>query len=500
MQTRTTWQTALLTRSFEPRDAASLAFFRIAFGLILIVEVWRYFQHGWIGGVYLTPPFHFTFVGFGWVRPLPAEAMYLLFLGIGCAAALVALGWRTRWASLFLTLSLTYIVLIEKAVYLNHLYLICTLAFLMVFVPSDRLWSVAAHQRSTPQPQVVPAIALWVMRTQLAIPYVYGALAKLNGDWLHGQPMQMWMSRMTHVREIAPAFGEHWLALVFSYGGFLLDLLVVPLLLWRRSRPWAFGAAIAFHLGNALFFRIGVFPWLMICATTLFLSPSWPRLVLRWFRLTKAPELQSVPQSVPDARSVRDTGSGSAGPHRSRWLALTAVWFGIQLILPFRHGLYPGRVDWTEEGTHFSWRMMLADKNAAMQLLIVDRETKTVSGQIDPRRYLTPVQINKMSYDPDMLIEFSHFLADEFRRTHQIDVEIRAQVFCSLNGRRPQLLVDPQADLARQPRTFRHQSCIVPLTEPLLTEPWSGPPETWFKNGELSDVLQRTLSDNNRAE
>ncbi len=485
MRTLPTWRMALLTRSFEPRDAASLALFRVAFGLILIVEVWRYFRHGWIGGVYLTPPFHFTFVGFGWVRPLPAEGMYLLFLGIGCAAALVALGWWTRWACLFLALALPYIVLIEKAAYLNHLYLICTLAFLMVFVPVDRLWSVAARLRPVPQPQVVPAIALWVMRAQIAIPYVYGALAKLNGDWLQGQPMQMWMSRMTHVREIIPAFGEHWLALVFSYGGFLLDLLVVPLLLWRRSRPWALGAAIAFHLGNVVFFRIGVFPWLMICATTLFLPPSWPRAVLRRFHFAKAPAIvESQPKS----------------PHRSWWLVLTAVWFGIQFVLPFRHVLYPGRVDWTEEGTHFSWRMMLADKNTAMRLLIVDRDTKGVAGQVDPRQYLTPVQINKMSYDPDMLIEFSHFLADEFRRTHQLEVEIHAQVLCSLNGRRPQLLVDPKVDLARQPRTFGHQPCIVPLTEPLLAKPWSGPPETWFRNEELPDVFHRALNDDNRVE
>ena len=461
---RHTWQTALVTRSFEPRDAASLALFRMAFGLILLVEVWRYFHHDWIGSVYLTPPFHFTFVGFGWVRPLPAEVMYLLFLGIGCAAALVALGWWTRRAGLFLTLAFAYLILVEKAAYLNHLYLICTLAWLTVFVPCDRLWSVAARQQAAPQPQTVPAIALWAMRTQIAIPYGYGALSKLNGDWLQGQPMQMWMSRMTHVREFFPAFGEHWLALVFSYGGFLLDLLVVPLLLWRRTRPWALGAAIAFHLGNAVLFRIGVFPWLMICATTLFLPPSWPRRVFHRFRFAR------VADAVSPERPFLN---------RSRWLTLAAVWFAIQFAVPFRHCLYPGRVDWTEEGTHFSWRMMLADKSAAMRLLIVDRDTKAVAGMVDPRQYLTPVQINKLSYDPDMLIEFSRFVADEFHRLHQIDVEIHAQVLCSLNGRRPQLLVDPQVDLASLPRTIWHQPCIIPLHEPLPAIPWSGPPESW---------------------
>ena len=28
-----------------------------------------------------------------------------------------------------------------------------------------------------------------MLRGQIAIPYVFGGLAKLNGDWLHGQPL-----------------------------------------------------------------------------------------------------------------------------------------------------------------------------------------------------------------------------------------------------------------------------------------------------------------------
>ena len=60
-----------------------------------------------------------------------------------------------------------------------------------------------------------------------------------------------------------------------------------------------------------------------------------------------------------------------------------------------------------------------------------------------------------------------------------LDVEIRAQVFCSLNGRRPQLLVDPQIDLASQTRSLSPQPWIVPLKEPLPSELWDKPPRTW---------------------
>ena len=59
------------------------------------------------------------------------------------------------------------------------------------------------------------------------------------------------------------------------------DLFVFPLLLWRRTRLVAFCAAVVFHLINAKLFEIGVFPWLAIAATALFLSaelaasPRW---------------------------------------------------------------------------------------------------------------------------------------------------------------------------------------------------------------------------------
>lgn len=78
-----------------------------------------------------------------------------------------------------------------------------------------------------------------------------------------------------------------------------------------------------------------------------------------------------------------------------------------------------------------------------------------------------------------LLVQFSQHLAAEFRETKNLDVEIHAQLFCSLNGRRPQLLVDPQIDLARQTRSLSQQPWIVPLKEPLPNELWDKHPNTW---------------------
>src|SRR6266480_1954295 len=66
---------SFLSRLFSPVDIASIAIFRIAFGLILLWEVVRYFQNGWIREYFIDPQFHFSYYGLDWVKPLPGDSM-----------------------------------------------------------------------------------------------------------------------------------------------------------------------------------------------------------------------------------------------------------------------------------------------------------------------------------------------------------------------------------------------------------------------------------------
>jgi hypothetical protein len=88
----------------------------------------------------------------------------------------------------------------------------------------------------------------------------------------------------------------------------------------------------------------------------------------------------------------------------------------------------------------------------------------------DKPGYLTARQVRKMRGVPDMMIQFVHHLAEKFRAAGYPDVEIRARARASLNGRRQQLLVDPDVDLASQPRSLAPATWILPLTEPLRRE------------------------------
>jgi hypothetical protein len=123
---------------------------------------------------------------------------------------------------------------------------------------------------------------------------------------------------------------------------------------------------------------------------------------------------------------------------------------------------------------------MLSDKWSALRFVVTDPATGR-RGPLDPRPYLDERQFEKMSEDPEMILEFCRFLGREIVRAGYSRREIRAVVLCSLNGRKPQLLIDPTVDLTTVRRSFGRQPWIVPLHEPLRAEPWTVPPSEWEK-------------------
>jgi hypothetical protein len=69
---------------------------------------------------------------------------------------------------------------------------------------------------------------------------------------------------------------------------------------------------------------------------------------------------------------------------------------------------------------------------------------------------------------PNMILQLAQHIARSLREQEYPQIEVRAWVGVSLNGRNPQLLVDPAVDLAAQPRSLFAASWILPLTEPLI--------------------------------
>ena len=444
-------RTAAVTRLLAPVDIAPLVYFRITFGAILLYQVWRYFDSGWIGTYWLEPDVHFKYYGFEAVTPWPGDLMYVHFYVLGVAAACIMLGLWYRAAAVVFFLGFTYQFLLDQATYLNHFYLIILVSFLLIFVPANRAFSVDARLNPGLHSETAPAWTLYLLRAQIGIVYFYGGVAKLSLDWLHGEPMRSWLEARTNLAVIGPLLDDPGAAYFFSYGGLIFDLSVVFLLLYGPTRLLALILAVAFNLTNHYLFDIGIFSWFMIAGTMLFLPPAS-------FRLRGL--LGQTPVAVREPEPRR-------GLNTRQWAVAgcIALYLSFQLIFPFRHYLYPGNVAWTEEGHRFSWHMKLRGKTAIAQFTVVDPQSGQTWG-ITNADYLNEEQERKMSSRPDMILQFAHHLAHDFQDRGYDGVEVYVDVWATLNDRRPQRLIDPTVDLASVERSLKHAYWIVPLYQP----------------------------------
>ncbi|HKO61878.1 MAG TPA: HTTM domain-containing protein [Pyrinomonadaceae bacterium] len=450
---------------FQPVDIAVLVFFRVVFGAIMLWEIYRYFSTGWIHRYYIAPSFYFGYFGFEWVKPWPGNGMYVHFAVLGVAATCIMLGLLYRFATPIFFLGFTYVFLLDQTRYLNHFYLVCLISFLLIFLPANRAFSVDAALWPSIRSQVAPAWTLWLLRFQVGIAYFYGGIAKLNSDWMiGGEPMRTWLRPLMTMPAIGVIFQKEWVIYSFVYGGVLVDLLVVPLLLWRRTRLIAFCAAVVFNLINAAIFNIGIFPWFMLGATLIFFPPDLMRRFARAF-LTPGAALRA---DTTQKSAIRPSLSSPSILSRNQkiLLGLLAAYAAFHVLLPLRHYLYPGNVSWTEEGHNFAWHMKLRTKRGEALFTI----THPATGQtwiVDPKDQLDPRQAMKMANKPDMILLFAKHLAEQKRLQGFDNVEVRAQVTSSLNGRKSQVLIDPTVDLAKQSRSLLPANWIVPLHTPL---------------------------------
>jgi hypothetical protein len=82
----------------RPVDIASLAAFRIVFGLVMCGGILRFLATGWIEPMYGAPRWFFKYPGFSWVEPWPAWGMYVHYGVLAALALAIALGAFTRIA------------------------------------------------------------------------------------------------------------------------------------------------------------------------------------------------------------------------------------------------------------------------------------------------------------------------------------------------------------------------------------------------------------------
>lgn len=411
---------------FKRIDNAPLIIFRIFFGLLLAAESFGAIATGWVRRVFVDAQFTFSHIGMEWLQPLPGNGMYFYFVVMGVSGLLVMLGYRYRLSLLTFTILWAGVYFMQKSSYNNHYYLLLLISIIMLFLPANQYASLDAKRNPSIKSLSMPQWCSWVMIAQIAILYFFATIAKFYPGWLDGS-----FTRLLFVNnpfEVIKQVVEHpSFHLFIAYSGILFDLLIVPLLLIRKTRSMAFFAAIFFHLFNAIFLHIGIFPFFALSFTVFFYPPDFMRKIF----FKRKPILEETEINYETK--------------------LTLLWFFIpyfiiQLALPIRHWFIPHDVLWTEEGHRLSWRMMLRSRQAITHFRIIDKETDDLI-LYDYRKNLSDKQQNFVAANPDGIWQMAQIIKKEFADKNQ-DVSIFVDSQVSINGGMYQQFIDPNVDFA----------------------------------------------------
>lgn len=448
---------------------APLAVFRFLFGFIMLISMIRFAANGWIYKLYIKPDYYFTFYGFDWVVPLGDPGMYLLFLGMGLAALSIMLGYYYRLGIIFFFLAFTYVELIDKTNYLNHYYFVSIISFLLMFVPANRSFSIDVLRKPSLHVDKVPAWTINIFKLQLGLVYFFAGAAKLNPDWLfNAMPMRIWLPANADLPILGWLLEYTSTAYLFSWAGALYDLTIAFFLLWKPTRVYAYTTVVIFHLMTYALFQIGMFPFIMILSTLIFFPANFHQKVIdSILKLKHLLPFQGGQRSASKQTEwdLSKRGSTIIG-------SILVLHFILQFLLPLRFALYPGNLFWTEQGYRFSWRVMLMEKAGHVTFTVTNPDNNQ-QWQVQNYKYLTPNQEKMMSTQPDMILQFAHYLEQQYKQQGIDDVKITAESYVTLNGRRSQPMINPNADLTEKERGFSHKDWILSFNEHQ---------QNWFRN------------------
>jgi hypothetical protein len=437
----------------EQTDAAPLAIFRLFFGLMMFASIVRFWANGWIEKLYLVPKFHFSYFGFSWIKPM-GNYTYLLFIICGISALFVAIGYKYRIAIVTFFLSFLYIELMDKTTYLNHYYFISIVSFLLLFLPANAYFSLDVFTRKK-QYQQIPKWNIDCLKLMLFIIYLSAGFVKLNSDWLfRAMPLKIWLPSKYDL----PFIGENlmqqnWFHFAMSWSGMLYDMSIPFLLLYKRTRFVAFLFVVFFHVFTRVLFPIGMFPFIMIVSALIFFDAGLHHKIINFLKKYVLKSKKNL---------LLEPNFYFPKMQRTVVLALFTVFFALQILLPWRSLFYPGELFWTEEGYRFSWRVMLMEKAGSTNFKIVSLDSGR-NFSVNNTDFLTPFQEKQMSYQPDFILEYAHFLGDHFTKQGHKNIGVFATSYVALNGRLSTRFIDEKVDLYREKASFKHKEWILPF-------------------------------------
>lgn len=412
---------------FKNIDNSPLIVFRIFFGFLISCESFGAIITGWVKRVLIEPKFTFSFIGLEWLQPLPGYGMYFYFIIMGLFGIAIMLGYRYRVAIIGYTILWAGVYFMQKTSYNNHYYLLLIISFYMIFLPANQYASLDVKQQRIHKQNTMPYWISLLFIVQVTIVYFYAAIAKFYPDWLDGTFTKLLLSGTTSNEFLLKIFLNKYFYLFIAYAGILFDLLIVPLLLFKKTRTIALAASLSFHLFNAIFLQIGIFPFFALSFSLFFYPPE----KIRKLFFKNKPSIEE-----PIAYNYS----------RKRFFLYFLIPFlFIQFILPLRHHLIEGDVLWTEEGHRLSWRMMLRKRDGFINFKIKNNDTGEITSY-DYHKNLSPKQANTLATKPDFIWQYCQRIKQEYSGKN---ISIFIDCKNNINNGEFKTLIDPKQDFVK---------------------------------------------------
>ncbi|PVW14353.1 HTTM domain-containing protein [Marixanthomonas spongiae] len=437
---------------FKHIDNINLVLWRVVFGALIAIEGFGAIASGWVRRTLVEPDFTFNFIGFEFLQPLPGDLMYWYFALMGVFGLLVMLGYKYRFNMFCYALMWTCVYLMQKSSYNNHYYLMMLLCWLMVFLPANRWFSIDARQNSELKSSSMPRWVLLVLILQVWIVYTYGSIAKWYPGWLDASVPALFMKGKKDYWLVGGFLQQNWAHWCIAYVGIFFDLLIVPLLLWKRTRMAAFIASIFFHLFNSFIFQIGIFPYMSMAFALFFFSA------------------ETLQRRFLPKKKLYTKGEIIVPNYKPALITVLSVYFIVQIGLPLRHWFFKDDVLWTEEGHRLSWRMMLRSKAGSLTVWVKEKGTEERK-RYDYNQLLSKKQQRSVKAKPDMLWQLAQRIKEaEAKKGRDVAVYMDSRI--RVNTGYYHQLTDPEVDLAAEPwHHFKHNDWILPSEEGFARKP-----------------------------
>ncbi len=421
----------MIRRAIRPIDNSALIIFRIFFGLLFACESFGAIATGWVRDNLVEVKMTFSFIHMDFLQQLIGTPMYGYFALMGIASIGVMLGYRYRLSIIVLTFLWAGAYFMQKTSYNNHYYLLLIISFFMAFLPANDYCSLDVKYNKHPMRLWMPRYVSYLLIAQITIVYFYGTLAKFYPDWLDGSFISLMYSYSDIPAYFKQIFVQKWFCVTIAYAGIIFDGLIIPLLLYKRTRNYALVAALVFHLFNSITLQIGVFPYFALSFAVFF----YPSTVIRKVFFKNKPALD-----------ISETSLSTS--YLKAWqLYIIGGMFVLQVFLPLRSHIFKSDLLWSDQGHRLSWRMMLRSRAGYTYFIVKDNATQQES-YYDLNKLLTSKQQARLN-TPDMIWQMAQKIKQEYA-LEGIDVSVFGHCHVSINNRPYANFIDNNVDLAQE--------------------------------------------------